>query len=717
MIKEKSLKKEISQLYIVICVSIIIVMGVFSAFNLYKNRLNSIDHSQEQVLTQVEYEINNFINNTIKVENYLKKNYFTNSSIINNIVEIDRNISSVLVLSKDGIIENFAAIQNLNIYKGFDYSNKRYFKEIRNENDTFWSSVFLSSVDEEPSISYSFMHKEKVFVFLIKFTDVSNFIKRFKNIDKSHMIRVFDNDGTIIINPDANDMVLQRFNASYSGVYESLINKVEPYEQVTFNPIKGNKTQYGTYVNIKKTNWKVVVREDYTKVIDLLMSTLYLSFLSIIVFSFLSIYISLKFSKKIFSVFDKLQDTTRQIANGNYSINLEKSNYLEFNKLISSFNKMKKEVDKREEYLEESLDSFKSLFNSTLESIVLTKDAKIIDVNDVTIELLGAKDKNDFVGKSMMDFISPEYRNLVKKNLQKDTEPYEVELIKLNKEKINVFVQGKLLNFLGETVRLTAVIDITDVKQKDRLLFQQSKMASMGEMIGNIAHQWRQPLSVITTCASGIRLEKELDSLTDERLNVSIENIIENCKYLSKTIDDFRNFFKKDRVLEEFDLNEYINKVLKLVGSSLKNNEIDVDLNFEKDLYLKGVPSEFMQVIINLINNSKDAFVLNNIEIRNLKITTKIENKNIKIEIIDNAGGISESIIDKIFEPYFTTKHKSKGTGIGLYMSHQIITEHFKGSINVKNNETLINEKVYPGTNFTILIPTEIENQILDYTI
>ena len=396
---------------------------------------------------------------------------------------------------------------------------------------------------------------------------------------------------------------------------------------------------------------------------------------------------------------------------------MEKSDYLEFNKLISSFNKMRSEIDKREDYLEDSLESFKTLFNSTLESIVLTKDSEIIDVNNVTLDLLKAKDKSDFIGKNMMIFVSEEYREIVKNNLHKDTLPYEVELITLTGEKINVFVQGKLLKFLGQTVRVTAIIDITEVKQKDRLLFQQSKMASMGEMIGNIAHQWRQPLSVITTCSSGIKLENEIGSLNDERLNKSVDNIIENCRYLSKTIDDFRNFFKQDRQIEEFNVNEYINKVLKLLGSSLKNNDIDVKLDFKDDLYLKGVPSEFMQVIINLINNSKDAFILNNIASKTIWIKSEKINNDIVIQVIDSAGGINETIIDKIFEPYFTTKHKSKGTGIGLYMSHQIITEHFDGLIDVKNSECILDEKKYKGCSFTISIPLNKNNYILNYSI
>ncbi|MGA1940228.1 ATP-binding protein [Arcobacter sp. YIC-310] len=718
MKKSKSLKKEILLLLILICVTVIVITGIFSAFNLYKNKLNSIDHNQEQVLIQVEFEINNFIDKIIKISNLLKSNYDSDNSIIENIVKIDRNVTAILVLDDKGTIVNFSALNNLNIYKGFDYSNKNYFKNLNDEKNSYWSSVFLSSIDDEPSVSYSFKYENKVFVFLINFEDISSFIKRFKNIDKSHMIRVIDKDGTIIINPDNEDMVLQRFNASYSDVYTSLINKVKAYEQKKFKPIKGKKTQYGTYINIDKTNWKVIAREDYTNVISALSNIMYITLFFIIIFILISIYFSLKMSKKIFKVFDQLKNTTTKISNGNYEIKVPKSDYIELNNFINSFNVMQKEIDKREEYLEASLESFKALFNSTLESIILIKNTKIIDVNDITLNLFEAKGKEDFIEKDILDFIDSKYKLLMKENITKNTEPYEIEFIKFNDEKINTIVQSKCLKFLGENIRVTAIIDITEIKQKDRLLFQQSKMASMGEMIGNIAHQWRQPLSVITTCASGIRLEKEMQTLNDENFEKSIEHIVDNCKYLSKTIDDFRNFFKQDRKIEEFCLHTYIQKVLKLVSSSLKNNDIDIELDFEREqIYLKGVPSEFMQVFINLINNSKDAFILNNIKRRKIIIKTKRLEDKVLIEVTDGAGGIKEEIIDKIFEPYFTTKHKSKGTGIGLYMSHQIINEHFKGNIEVKNCSFMIDNKSYKGTSFILDIPLNKNEYILDYII
>ncbi len=310
----------------------------------------------------------------------------------------------------------------------------------------------------------------------------------------------------------------------------------------------------------------------------------------------------------------------------------------------------------------------------------------------------------------MMDFISVEYRELVRNNLDKNTTPYEVELIRFDDSKMQVFVQGKFLQLQNEQVRVTAIIDITELKQKDKLLFQQSKMASMGEMLGNIAHQWRQPLNVISTSASAVKFEKEFDTLSDERFLESMDMIVHNTQYLSKTIDDFRNFFKPDKSVEKFIPNQVIRQAIKLLDSTIKNHEIDIQTNFLKtEHYFEGYSNEFIQVIINIINNSKDAFILNNIEHRVIYIEENNYNDKYILTIKDNAGGIPLQIIDKVFDPYFTTKHKSQGTGIGLYMSHQIIVDHMKGDLSVRNIQSRVDDKLQFGSCFIIKLNNKKE--------
>jgi signal transduction histidine kinase len=236
-------------------------------------------------------------------------------------------------------------------------------------------------------------------------------------------------------------------------------------------------------------------------------------------------------------------------------------------------------------------------------------------------------------------------------------------------------------------------------------------------MIGNIAHQWRQPLSVISTCASGIKFEKEFNQISDERLFESLDLIVENTQYLSKTIDDFRNFFKADKVIEDFCINDSINSVLKLLKSSIQNHNIQVETHFTGKLIVYGYPNEFLQVLINLFNNAKDVLISQPIDSRFLIINTYIKSNKTVIEVCDNGGGVDELIISKIFEPYFTTKHKSQGTGIGLYMSHQIVVEHMKGEIFAKNIEIVRNEKVYKGCSLIIELPIKDKKDLEDYII
>ena len=236
-------------------------------------------------------------------------------------------------------------------------------------------------------------------------------------------------------------------------------------------------------------------------------------------------------------------------------------------------------------------------------------------------------------------------------------------------------------------------------RQKDTILAQQSKMAAMGEMIGNIAHQWRQPLSVISTAVTGLKFEKEMDILKDENFYRGMDSIHNSVMHLSKTIDDFRNFFKPNKDKINFNLKDVVEKTLKLLSSQFDINNIYFIKNCE-NIKIHGAENELVQVLINIINNSKDA--LKNTDNKRLIFIDVFKQDNKVILLIkDTAGGINKSIINKVFEPYFTTK-KDKGTGIGLYMSKQIIVDSLNGEIAV-SNETFVHENIqYKGACFKL---------------
>lgn len=282
----------------------------------------------------------------------------------------------------------------------------------------------------------------------------------------------------------------------------------------------------------------------------------------------------------------------------------------------------------------------------------------------------------------------------------------QILLNKANKRlKYLVDLKTKKLQNVNKRLSIRIKRILEKSQQKDRILAQQQKMVSMGQMIENIAHQWRQPLSVISTNASAIKLKKEMNLLKDDELIKTVEQIVNTSKYLSQTIDDFRYFFRPQKDKEIFSLTSCIKKCLDLINENFVKNNIKIIYKLE-DINVLGYETELIQVLINILNNSKDAFVQNNIDKKLIFITLKEINKKVHIEIYDNALGVSQNILDKVFEPYFTTKYKSSGTGIGLYMSKEIVTRHMDGDIFMDNYEFIYENEKYKGAKLSIVLNT-----------
>ena len=240
--------------------------------------------------------------------------------------------------------------------------------------------------------------------------------------------------------------------------------------------------------------------------------------------------------------------------------------------------------------------------------------------------------------------------------------------------------------------------------EQNKLLIQQSKMASMGEMIDHIGHQWRQPLNSLGLLFQKMSVAYTKDKLSPEMVASSTQKAMRITKQMSKTIDDFRNFFRSDKEWIEVDVASVVLQAYHIIEPTLLEHKIRLNRNTSSDITLKCLKNELAQVILNLIANAMDAIVEN--QIQNGEISIEIDETDTHVEIIvdDNAGGIPEKIMDRIFEPYFTTKQKTKGTGIGLYMSKNIIEDNMYGALSVENTLS--------GASFTIRIPkkTEIEN-------
>lgn len=252
--------------------------------------------------------------------------------------------------------------------------------------------------------------------------------------------------------------------------------------------------------------------------------------------------------------------------------------------------------------------------------------------------------------------------------------------------------QTKLDDFLEleeqnkELEKLVAV-EVEKNRQKDKIMFHQNKMASMGEMLNNIAHQWRQPLMELSSLFIPIDARLNFDLELDKKeLKESIHKLNDITKYMSNTIDDFRDFFATNKEKEEFKLSEQINASLNIISSSLKANNIMLEIRIKKNPTLIGYKNEYTQVLINIINNAKDIIVQRKIKDPKIIITITETKKDVLTIIEDNAGGVKVSPVEDIFKPFFTYE-KIDGTGIGLFMSKLIIENNMNGRLWVENTK------------------------------
>ncbi|MDX9960040.1 MAG: ATP-binding protein [Aliarcobacter sp.] len=257
-----------------------------------------------------------------------------------------------------------------------------------------------------------------------------------------------------------------------------------------------------------------------------------------------------------------------------------------------------------------------------------------------------------------------------------------------------------VINNMIDNLEFKIQEEINKRLEQEQILIQQSKLASMGEMIGNIAHQWRQPLAQISAIHMNMKVTYDFDKFTKEYMESKIKEANKLTAYMSQTISDFQNFFKPQGEKEVFSIEKACRDAYFILESSLKAHGIEVIFHITQDVTINGYKTEYSQVILNLLSNAKDILIERQIKNPKIELEIKDGNHYALVKIKDNAGGVDASIIDKIFEPYFTTRHQTQGTGIGLYMSKNIIERNMHGYINVVNVED--------GALFTVKVDKEI---------
>ncbi len=352
-----------------------------------------------------------------------------------------------------------------------------------------------------------------------------------------------------------------------------------------------------------------------------------------------------------------------------------------------------------------SEENYQFLFENSADGIMVIENSKFINCNNSAVKIFGYEDKVDIIGKTPHE-LSPTYQlngiksideveKFIKQAIEKGFIKFEWVHLKANGKTFDAELQVKLLN--SEKNLIYVVIrDISEKKRleeeaklKEKLLIQQAKMAEMGEMVGAIAHQWRQPLNALGIIVQKIKFMYKRAILGENEINDIQTKAMKQINFMSNTIDVFRDFFKPTKEEELFFIVDVIEDIASILSAQLKFHNIDITINKLNNFKINGFKNEFKQVILNILNNSKDAILekqktqdgfIGFIEIKTY------ENEYLNIEISDNGGGVPKEIIDKIFNPYFTTKTAS-GTGVGLYMSKIIIENSMKGRIYVSNSD------------------------------
>ena len=241
------------------------------------------------------------------------------------------------------------------------------------------------------------------------------------------------------------------------------------------------------------------------------------------------------------------------------------------------------------------------------------------------------------------------------------------------------------LNVLNSSLEIRVAKAVDELREKDNMLILEYRQALMGKMINNIAHQWRQPLNALGLVVQQVPLYYDSNEFDKEFIETNTAMAMKLIQHMSRTIDDFRNFFRSDKEASIFGVNQVISQVLSLVEETFKHDNIGIALNPESDPMVNGYPNEYAQVLLNVLMNARDALTAQNVDNALISIRSFSEAGKSVVTITDNAGGIAEEILGKIFDPYFTTKGPDKGTGIGLYMSKTIIDKNMGGLLTARN--------------------------------
>ena len=395
-------------------------------------------------------------------------------------------------------------------------------------------------------------------------------------------------------------------------------------------------------------------------------------------------------------------------------------------KLNELNNSLEMKVLEKTEELKEAKQYYEDLVESLTDWVwEVDETASFTYCNKMAEKIMGYT-AQEILGKKPFDFMNEDevqrvgaifgeiaakkepYLNMVNKHIHKDGSELIMNVNGLPK----IDSEGNLLGYRGVARDITEQVKLeNEKKQQDKKFLEQSKLAQMGEMISMIAHQWRQPLASISAVSMNLQVTSEIEKFDlSQREEVKKYEVLVNnglsdingiVQNLTTTIDDFRNFYKPNKKPARVNLGDIVDKSISIIKPSLINHNVNIIKEYSSDEEIEVYDGEVMQVVLNMLHNAKENFKEK--QIKNRNIVLKTENRT--ISVCDNGGGIADDVIDKIFDPYFSTKSKKNGTGLGLYMSKTIIEKHHNGKLNARNTDD--------GVCFTIELGKILEKEEL----
>lgn len=425
--------------------------------------------------------------------------------------------------------------------------------------------------------------------------------------------------------------------------------------------------------------------------------------LSLLATILLSVFIANNLTKELIQLIKMM----REVRHGNKNVKANESTTREIDLLSREFNSMLQTLNASEKAYERLRERLELAFEGTQDGLWdwnLVQDT--VYFSPIWKKMLGYND-NEIENKfsNWQERVHPEDLDAAMKDIQ-DHIDGKTDMFK-NIHRLrhkdghwiwNLARAKALYDDTGKAIRMVGTnADITELKRlekalgdQEELMIAQSRHAAMGEMISMIAHQWRQPITIIAMGANNMLVDVELGNISEENLRSEANSIVEQAQYLSKTIDDFRNFFRPNKEKEEVRVQDVLAEAVNIIGKSLEHDNITLSIKKDEEGQVRTYSRELLQVFLNLLKNSKEALVEHTKEARQIDVIISSNKDSVFTTICDNGGGIDEKTIEKIFDPYFSTKNEKIGTGLGLYMSKTIIEKHLHGSISVtsKNSTT-----------------------------